>query len=111
MLAAGTSETDHQLVLALINIARDQEANHLFQLVRELRAVVVLHNEVLDGFITGITDFGFFVQLEQSRCEGLVHRMTIEHPEDFVLGDKVTVKVVRVDVNRSQIDFELVENE
>ena len=65
-------------------------------------------NEVLDGFITGITDFGFFVQLEQSRCEGLVHRMTIEHPEDFVLGDKVTVKVVRVDVNRSQIDFELV---
>ena len=65
-------------------------------------------NEVLDGFITGITDFGFFVQLEQSRCEGLVHMMTIEHPEDFVLGDKVTVKVVRVDVNRSQIDFELV---
>ena len=64
--------------------------------------------EVLDGFITGITDFGFFVQLEQSRCEGLVHMMTIEHPEDYVLGDKVTVKVVRVDVNRSQIDFELV---
>ena len=68
-------------------------------------------DEVLDGFITGITDFGFFVQLEQSRCEGLVHMMTIEHPEDYVLGDKVTVKVVRVDVNRSQIDFELVENE
>jgi len=65
-------------------------------------------NEVLDGFITGITDFGFFVQLEQSRCEGLVHMMTIEHPEDYVLGDKVTVKVVRVDINRSQIDFELV---
>ena len=63
--------------------------------------------EELDGFITGITDFGFFVQLEESRCEGLVHMMTIEHPEDFVLGDKVTVKVVRVDINRSQIDFEL----
>ena len=63
--------------------------------------------EVLDGFITGITDFGFFVQLDQSRCEGLVHMMTIEHPEDFVLGDKVTVKVVRVDINRAQIDFEL----
>ena len=64
--------------------------------------------EELDGFITGITDFGFFVQLRESRCEGLVHMMTIEHPEDFVLGDKVTVKVVRVDINRSQIDFELV---
>ena len=63
--------------------------------------------EELDGFITGITDFGFFVQLEESRCEGLVHMMTIEHPEDFVLGDKVTVKVVRVDINRAQIDFEI----
>ncbi|MBR0195650.1 MAG: RNB domain-containing ribonuclease [Paludibacteraceae bacterium] len=64
-------------------------------------------DEVLEGFITGITDFGFFVQLEESRCEGLVHMMTIEHPEDYVLGDKVTVKVVRVDINRAQIDFEL----
>ncbi len=64
--------------------------------------------EVLDGFITGITDFGFFVQLDQSRCEGLVHMMTIEHPEDYVLGDKVTVQVVRVDINRAQIDFELI---
>ena len=63
--------------------------------------------EILTGFITGITDFGFFVQLEDSRCEGLVHMTTIEHPEDFVLGDKVTVQVVRVDINRSQIDFEL----
>lgn len=63
--------------------------------------------EVLTGFITGITDFGFFVQLEDSRCEGLVHMMTIEHPENYVLGDQVTVQVVRVDLNRAQIDFEL----
>ena len=63
--------------------------------------------EVLTGFITGITDFGFFVQLDQSRCEGLVHMITIEHPENYVLGDQVTVQVVRVDLTRAQIDFEL----
>ena len=63
--------------------------------------------EILPGHITGITDFGFFVQLDDSRCEGLVHMMTIEHPEDFILGDAVNVQVVRVDTNRSQIDFEL----
>ena len=63
--------------------------------------------EILPGHITSITDFGFFVQLDQSRCEGLVHMMTIEHPEDFVLGDPVTVQVVRVDVNKAQIDLEL----
>ena len=64
--------------------------------------------EVLSGHITGITEFGFFVQLDESHCEGLVHMMTIEHPENYVLGDSVTVQVVKVDVNRSQIDFELV---
>ena len=67
--------------------------------------------EVLTGHITSIMDFGFFVQLDESRCEGLVHMMTIEHPEDYILGDEVRVQVVRVDLNRSQIDFELVENE
>lgn len=62
--------------------------------------------EVFDGHISGITDFGFFVQLDASRCEGLIHMECIEHPEDFVLGDPVRVQVVRVDTNRSQIDFE-----
>jgi ribonuclease R len=66
--------------------------------------------EVLQGHITSIMDFGFFVQLDESRCEGLVHMMTIEHPEDYILGDEVKVLVVRVDLNKSQIDFELVEN-
>ena len=63
-------------------------------------------DEVFTGHITAIVDFGFFVQLDESRCEGLIHMMLIEHPEDFVLGDEVRVKVVRVDINRSQIDFE-----
>ena len=62
--------------------------------------------QILPGHITGITDFGIFVQLDDSHCEGLVHMMTIEHPENYVLGDAVTVQVVRVDVNRAQIDFE-----
>lgn len=64
--------------------------------------------EEFDGHISGITDFGFFVQLDDNRCEGLIHMECIEHPEDFVLGDAVRVQVVRVDTNRSQIDFEFV---
>ena len=64
--------------------------------------------ETFVGHITGIMDFGFFVQLDDNRCEGLIRMELIEHPEDFVLGDPVTVQVIRVDVNRSQIDFEMV---
>ena len=64
--------------------------------------------ETFAGHITGIVDFGFFVQLDDNRCEGLIRMELIEHPEDFVLGDSVNVQVIRVDTNRSQIDFEMV---
>ena len=63
--------------------------------------------EILPGHIVSIMDFGFFLQLDDSHCEGLIRMELIEHPEDFVLGDPVMVQVIRVDLNRSQIDFEL----
>ncbi len=80
--------------------------------------------EVLEGHISGVTDFGLFVQLDESRCEGLIHISQIGQPgeywqydeksyslvcdkrKSYTLGDKVTVKVVRADINKSQIDFE-----
>ena len=62
--------------------------------------------EILTGYISGITDFGLFVQLDQSRCEGLIHISKIGDINRYQLGDAVTVKVVKTDVDRSQIDFE-----
>ena len=62
--------------------------------------------QVFAGHITSIMDFGFFVQLDENHCEGLVRMELIEHPEEFVLGDPVQVQVIRVDVNRAQIDLE-----
>ena len=83
--------------------------------------------EILPGHITGVTDFGLFVQLDDSRCEGLVHISKVGFPGEtwkydeknyrlicaengitHTLGDAVRVKVLKTDVNRSQIDFELV---
>ena len=80
--------------------------------------------EVLPGHISGVTDFGLFVQLNESRCEGLVHiskigeqgdywqydeknyRLVCENKNSYTLGDQVMVKVVKADINRGQIDFE-----
>ena len=84
--------------------------------------------EVLDGHISGVTEFGLFVQLDESRCEGLIHisnigeqgeywqydeknfRLVCENGKrevkSYTLGDAVRVKVVRADVNKAQIDFE-----
>ena len=86
--------------------------------------------EILPGHISGVTDFGLFVQLDESRCEGLVHitkigaqgeywqydeknyRLVCEHGKKaYTLGDPVGVQVVRADVNKGQIDFEFVAEE
>ena len=86
--------------------------------------------EVMDGHISGVTDFGLFVQLDGNRCEGLIRISAIgeegeywQHDEknyrlvcengkgkqkSFTLGDPLKVRVIRCDINKSQIDFELV---
>ena len=63
--------------------------------------------EVMTGYVSGVTDFGLFVQLDESRCEGLIHISKIGDINRYQLGDAVTVKVIKCDVNRAQIDFEL----
>lgn len=62
--------------------------------------------EIHTGYVSGITDFGLFIQLDESRCEGLIHISKIGDIKKYSLGDAVTVKVVRADVDKSQIDFE-----
>ena len=61
--------------------------------------------EIHTGYISGITDFGLFVQLDDNRCEGLIHISKIGDIKRYNLGDQVTVKIENVDINRSLIDF------
>lgn len=74
------------------------------------------------GIISGVTAFGFFVELDNA-VEGLVHISTLtddfyrfmqeryalvgEHTKrTFKLGERVKVKLTRVDLQERQIDFE-----
>lgn len=83
--------------------------------------------EVLPGVISAITQFGLFVTLRELNIDGLVHvssighdyfhceaggtRMTGEHTgTSFELGQEVSVQVIRVDIERARIDFELAED-
>lgn len=78
--------------------------------------------EVFDGIITGVKDYGFYVELERYFIEGLVHISTLrddlyEYHErkhrlagartnhKYRLGDAVRVRVDRVDLSRHLIDF------
>ncbi len=81
--------------------------------------------DVLPGTISGVTNFGLFVELENG-VEGLVHVSTMtddyfvfqekqlallgQHTrKSYRLGDPVTVLVAKVNLEDRQIDFELQE--
>ena len=83
--------------------------------------------EVYEGTIAGVTAFGVFVALDGVYVEGLVHVTELGNDyfnydkarhemlgertgARFRLGDRLTVKVARVDLETSKIDFTLVAN-
>ncbi len=96
------------------------------EVVRWLKAVFMMDKigEEFDGFISGVTNFGIFVELVEVYVDGLVHitalgndyyhfdaahhRLMGERTRQiFRLGDKMRVRVVRVDLDEAKIDFEL----
>lgn len=85
--------------------------------------------EEFDAIVSGVTEFGLFVQLTDTLTEGLVPIRTIcandymQFDEDnycliaarsgktYTLSDKLRVRVAKVDIERKLIDFVLVETE
>lgn len=81
--------------------------------------------EELEGVIANVTAFGFFVRLSDLHIDGLVHISSLANDyyrfdgigqrlvgessgQIYRLGDQVKVKVLSVNLNDKQIDFELV---
>ncbi len=95
--------------------------------ILQLKRVQFMQDKVgqeYDGVVSGVTGFGFFVELHEVFVEGLVHVGTLgddfyEHDEahhllrgrrtrrTFRVGDPVRVAVAGVSVARRQIDFVL----
>jgi ribonuclease R len=82
--------------------------------------------EAFPGYVTGVQAFGLFVELEEIYVQGLVHVSSMADDyyrfhekahllkgentkRAYRLGDRVEVQVVRVDLERRQIDFALVD--
>ena len=82
--------------------------------------------EEFDGTIVNVTDFGLFVRLDDNCCEGLIHitdlvkddymlydsknfRLIGERTgKTFTIGDRLHVKLTRADIDKKQIDFEII---
>ncbi|MDE6270690.1 MAG: ribonuclease R [Muribaculaceae bacterium] len=82
--------------------------------------------EVYDGVISGVTEWGLYVELDDNKCEGLVPVRDLaddfydfdeknyclvgrRHGTRYRLGDAVRVKVARCDLPRKQLDFAIVD--
>lgn len=81
--------------------------------------------EDFDGIITGVTDFGVFVGLDNT-CEGLLHVdeleagayesdgvMTLKNystGKTYTVGDKIRVMLTNANVNSGKIDFALAQS-
>ncbi len=84
--------------------------------------------DVFHGIISGVTNYGIFVQITETLAEGLIRLRDINNDfyiydeknyslvgrrskRVFRLGDKIKVQVVRVDEKKKLIDFALYEKE
>jgi len=81
--------------------------------------------ETFEGVISGVTEWGLYVEIIENKCEGLVKVTSIKDDHyiydekkyaligyrtkvSYQLGQKVKVKIQRADLERKQMDFILV---
>ena len=105
---------------------RADEAERELLQWKKVRFMADKVGDQFSGYITGVAPFGLFVELVEHYVEGLVHVSSMaddyyrfveqehvlrgEHTKKmYRLGDRVDVQVVRVDMERRQIDLGLVE--
>ena len=79
-------------------------------------------NDIFSGVISGVTDWGIYVELDNNKCEGLIKTKhlsddylffdnkhhTLSNSQSTIkyqLGQKVDIKIFRVDTDKKQIDF------
>jgi ribonuclease R len=103
---------------------RADEAERELVQWKKVRFMADKVGDVFDGYITGVAPFGLFVELAEHYVEGMVHVSSmaddyyryseIAHSlfgentkKRYRLGDKVAVQVVRVDLEKRQIDLGL----
>ncbi len=105
----------------------ERVAEEVEEEIVKLKKIQLIKNHVgrvLDGVVTGVQSYGIFVELSVLYIEGLVHVSSMaddyytfdekqyamfgrNNKKRYRLGDKVKVKVERVDVDKRQVDFVL----
>lgn len=84
--------------------------------------------QVFDGVISGLTDWGIYVEIVENKCEGMISIKSLmddfyefdeenykiigkHHRREFEIGDPLRIEVTNANLSRRQLDFKLVEEE
>lgn len=80
--------------------------------------------QVFEGVISGVTEWGIYVEIIENQCEGMIHIRELdddyyEYDEEnycikgrstgkvYTLGDRVNIIVVKADLQKKQLDYRL----
>ena len=105
---------------------RADEAERELVQWKKVRFMADKVGDEFEGYITGVAAFGLFVELVEHFVEGMVHVSTMADDyyrfverahilrgentgKTYRLGDKVRVQVIKVDMERRQVDLGIVE--
>ena len=81
--------------------------------------------ETFNGIISGVSDWGIYVELEESKCEGMVYVKDIKddkylynseeasligkkNKNKYQLGDSIVVEVKKADLVKKHLDFTII---
>ena len=106
------------------NIAANAERSSIKS--KQVEYMIPRLGQTFTGLITGLADWGIYVELDKNKCEGLVPCRDLEDDyyeydektfsligrhtgRRFRLGDQLEVTVAQADLARRQLDFALTE--
>ena len=93
--------------------------------IKKVREAEKCIDKTYSGLILSVQSYGFFVDILELNVEGLVHVSTLNNDwyeyrsrqnlligrkskKSYKVGDKIEVKIIKVDILKYQVDLELV---
>jgi ribonuclease R len=82
--------------------------------------------KIFDGVVSGLTDWGIYVEIVENKCEGMISIKSIvddfyefnaeeymivgrQSGKKFEIGDEVKIEVMNANLSKRQLDYRLVE--
>ena len=104
---------------------RALQAEREYHKIKQMRYITNHLGDIFTGVISGVASHGFWVELEDVFVEGFVRKESLgsdiwdydkrhhqlnglRNKKSYRMGDKLKVRVVKVDIKRGQADFEIV---